>query len=56
MDFQPSKQGSFSKEDPRLEVNRGDITQFFLEIQAVLQHFSQGSIVIVKLLRWLVER
>ena len=40
--IQPSERGSFSKEETRFEVNRGDITQIFLEIEAFLQHFSQG--------------
>ena len=39
---QPSERGSFSKEETRFEVNRGDVTQIFLEIEVVLQHFSQG--------------
>ena len=39
---QPSERGSFSKEETRFEADRGDIRQIFLEIEAVLQHFSQG--------------
>ena len=39
---QPSERGSFSKEETRFEVNRGDITQLFMVIEAVLRHFSQG--------------